>query len=52
VDALEVRLENPFLGNSCYIGSNAHPVVIEFTSGTTSPPAPNKPINGKSDWVS
>jgi hypothetical protein len=44
---LKVHLENPFLGSSCYLGSNAHPIVIEFTSGTTSPPAPNKPITGK-----
>jgi hypothetical protein len=44
---LKIHLENPFLGESCYIGSNAHPIVIEFTSGTTSPPPPNKPITGK-----
>jgi hypothetical protein len=44
---VKVHLENPFLGSSCYIGSNAHPVVIDFTTGTTSPPAPNTPITGK-----
>ena len=43
---VKVHLENPFLGSECYIGSNAHPVVIPFTTGTTSPPAPNKPIKG------
>jgi hypothetical protein len=43
---VKVHLENPFLGGSCYIGSNAHPVVIELTTGTTSPPLPNKPITG------
>jgi hypothetical protein len=43
---LKVKLTNPFLGESCYIGSNAHPIVIPFTTGTTSPPAPNKPITG------
>jgi len=43
---VKVRLENPFLGSGCYIGSNAHPVVIELTTGTTSPPEPNKPISG------
>lgn len=43
---LKVHLENPFLGSSCYIGSNAHPIVIELTTGTTSPPPPNKPITG------
>jgi hypothetical protein len=44
---IKVHLENPFLGSSCFIGSNAHPVVIDFTTGTTSPPEPNKPITGK-----
>jgi hypothetical protein len=43
---VKVHLENPFLGSACYIGSNSHPVVIEFTTGTTSPPEPNKPITG------
>jgi hypothetical protein len=43
---VKVHLENPFLGSSCYLGSNAHPVVIEFTTGTTAPPPPNKPITG------
>lgn len=44
---VKVKLSNPFLGENCYIGSNSHPVVIEFTTGTTSPPPPNKPIKGK-----
>jgi len=44
---LKVKLSNPFLGESCYVGSNAHPVVIEFTTGATSPPLPNKSIKGK-----
>jgi hypothetical protein len=44
---VKVHLENPLLGSSCYVGSNAHPVVIELTTGTTSPPPPNKPIKGK-----
>ncbi len=43
---LKVHLENPFLGSGCYIGSNSKPIVIEFTTGTTSPPPPNKPITG------
>jgi hypothetical protein len=49
---LKVHLENPFLGSSCYIGSNAHPVVIEFTTGTTSPPPPNTPISGSPGQLS
>jgi hypothetical protein len=44
---VKVRLENPFLGNSCYIGSNTHPIIWNLTTGTTSPPAPNTPIKGK-----
>jgi hypothetical protein len=44
---LKIHLENPFLGSSCYLGSNAHPIVVELTSGTTSPPPPNSPITGK-----
>jgi hypothetical protein len=42
----KVHLENPFLGSECYVGSNSHPVVIELTSGATSPPPPNKSIHG------
>jgi len=41
-----VHLENSFLGNNCYIGSAAHPVNVELTTGTTSPPEPNLPIKG------
>jgi len=49
---LKIHLENPLLGNSCYIGSNAHPIVIEFTPATTSPPPPNEPITGKAGELS
>jgi hypothetical protein len=41
-----IKLSNPFLGNNCYIGSASNPVTFQFTSGTTSPPPPNKPITG------
>jgi len=44
---VKVKLENPFLGSNCYIGSNATPIVLKLTTGTTSPPAPNTPIKGK-----
>jgi hypothetical protein len=44
---VKVHLENPLLGSSCYVGSNSAPIVIGLTSGTTSPPLPNKPITGK-----
>jgi hypothetical protein len=42
----KIKLSNSFLGSNCYIGSNAHPVVINFTTGETSPPPPNTPIHG------
>jgi len=41
-----VHLENSFLGSECYIGSSKHPVNVELTDGTTSPPLPNEPISG------
>lgn len=41
-----VHLENVFLGSGCYVGSASKPIVVDFTTGTTSPPAPNKPITG------
>ena len=30
---IKIKLENPLLGNECYIGSNAHPIVLELTTG-------------------
>ena len=44
---VKVKLDNPLLGSSCFIGSNAAPVSLPLTTGTTSPPGPNKPIKGK-----
>lgn len=44
---IKVKLENPALGNECYIGSEAEPVTLHLTTGTTDPPPPNKPITGK-----
>jgi hypothetical protein len=43
---VKVKLDNPLLGSACYIGSSASPITLNLTSGTTSPPAPNKPISG------
>jgi len=42
----KVKLDNPFLGSSCYIGSNSNPIQLKLTTGTTSPPPPNTPISG------
>jgi hypothetical protein len=43
---LKVKLDNPTLGSECYIGSNSEPIPLALTTGTTNPPAPNKPITG------
>lgn len=43
---VKVKLDNPFLGSNCYIGSNSNPVKLNLTTGTTSPPPPNTPISG------
>jgi len=43
---LRVHLKNPLLGNSCYIGSEAHPLELHLTTGETKPPAGVKPLKG------
>lgn len=43
---VRVHLENEILGPGCYVGSKAHPVDVELTTGTTSPPLPNEAISG------
>jgi hypothetical protein len=43
---VKFHLENPFLGKNCFVGSSGSPVTLELTTGTTAPPAPNKPISG------
>ncbi len=48
---VKIKLENPFLGKSCYVGSSTTPINWELTSGVTSPPLPNKPITGKTGEV-
>jgi hypothetical protein len=44
---VRVRLENPLLGEGCYIGSASEPITLQLTTGTTSPPPPNQPISGE-----
>ncbi len=44
---LKVKLDNLALGSNCYIGSEAEPLILNLTYGTTNPPPPNKPISGK-----
>jgi hypothetical protein len=49
---VKIKLDNPFLGSNCYIGSNSSPIVIPFTAGTTAPPPPNTPITGSKGTIS
>jgi hypothetical protein len=44
---MRIHLENPLLGEACYLGSEAHPIVLNLTDGTTGPPPPNQSITGK-----
>jgi hypothetical protein len=43
---LKIHLENPNLGNECYIGSNTEPIILHLTAGKTKPPSPAEPISG------
>ena len=43
---VKVKLSNVFVGSSCYVGSESNPIILKLTTGTTSPPEPNKPIKG------
>ena len=44
---VRVRLDNPFLGSSCYVGSSTTPINWNLTSGETTPPKGTAPITGK-----
>lgn len=44
---IKVRLVNLLLGMDCHIGNNSHPVNLDLITGTTNPPAPNRPISGE-----
>jgi hypothetical protein len=48
---VKIKLNNPFLGSNCYLGSNSSPIQIPLTLGTTAPPPPNKPISGSKGEV-
>ncbi len=49
---VKIKLSNPILGSNCYVGSDSKPVTIDFTSGTTAPPPPNKPLKGSKGELS
>jgi hypothetical protein len=44
---LKVKLSGPFLGESCYIGSGADPIVIALTTGRTHRSSTYGPLDGK-----
>jgi hypothetical protein len=44
---VKVRLSNSLLGASCYLGSDAHPVVISLTTGTTRSSRGHGSLTGK-----
>lgn len=48
---VKIHLENPFLGSSCYVGSNSAPIIWNLTTGTTSPPAGHAAMTGKPGFV-
>jgi hypothetical protein len=43
---VKVHLKNVFLGEACFIATATSPVVLNLTTGVTSPPKPNLPIHG------
>jgi hypothetical protein len=48
---LKIKLDNPLLGENCYIGSNESPVLLHLTDGTTNPPFPGTPISGNKGTI-
>ncbi|HEY3774345.1 MAG TPA: hypothetical protein VGL69_15195 [Solirubrobacteraceae bacterium] len=44
---VEIQLSNPFLGNSCFIGSASDPVTLNLTTGKTHPPAGVTALKGR-----
>jgi hypothetical protein len=44
---MKVKLSSPFLGASCYIGSNTHPIVISLTTGAAHRSSSRGPVTGK-----
>jgi hypothetical protein len=43
---MKVKLDNPALGPSCYVGSDSEPITPHLTTGTTKPPSGTEPITG------
>lgn len=49
---VKIHLENPFLGSTCYIGSNSSPIYWDLTTGETAPPAGFKAMIGTAGLAS
>lgn len=49
---LKVHLSNEFLGEECYIGSEAEPILLHLTTGKTDPPPGVEPISGSHETPS
>jgi hypothetical protein len=43
---IKLKLTNALIGPGCTIGTNSSPVRLNLITGTTNPPAPNRPITG------
>jgi hypothetical protein len=43
---VKIKLNNPLLGEHCFIGSASNPIVLQLTTGETQPPPPNRAIKG------
>jgi hypothetical protein len=43
---VRAHFKNIYVGEECNVGTSASPITLSLTTGTTSPPAPNKPITG------
>ncbi len=48
---VKLKLENPFLGSECYVGSASSPVVWPLTTGATTAPPGGKSIKGTAGKV-
>ncbi len=44
---VKVKLSNPLLGESCYVGSDANPISIPLTTGSAKPSSSHKAATGK-----
>jgi hypothetical protein len=45
---MKVKLDNPLLGATCYVGTDSEPIEPHLTTGTTNPPSGTAPITGSS----